>query len=477
MAQVQQRVLSGLGLALLLSVELGAQKFYPDDPVWKEPRPIPAAEVKARKLSDYYDFFWHTFSTPGEKQPKKGGPIPAQGVNTLGEAPDGVWYTNRHGRERMTLDALRRGPDTGKAPSMSGPWKVLSAKTEGVTPGFRMEDSRGERYMVKVDPGAYPEMATAADVIGAKFFHALGYHVPENYVVKFDRRQLIIGSSALLTDAQGKKRPINERDIDEILFDVPRDSNGRYRAVASRFLEGKPLGPFRFHGVRKDDPNDVVPHEHRRDLRGMFVFSAWLGHNDVKSLNDLDTLVQQDGLSFVKHHFIDFGAAFGSDSFTAKSPRAGNQYLFQFRPSVAQILTLGLYVPRWARAHYPDLPAVGHFESDIFDPELWKPNYPNPAFDNRLPDDTFWAAKQVMAFSDEEIRAIVETGQYSDPKSVDWIAKCLIARRDKIGRTYFAKVLPLDRFQVRDGQLAFEDLAVTVSLHRASKVSGSVVAI
>ena len=104
---------------------------------------------------------------------------------------------------------------------------------------------------------------------------------------------------------------------------------------------------------------------------------------------------------------------------------------------------------------------MGHFESDIFEPERWKPNYPNPAFDNRLPDDSFWAAKQVMAFSDQEIRAIVEMGQYSDPKSVDWLVKCLIARRDKIGRTYFAAVLPLDRFQVRDGQLGFEDLAVT----------------
>ena len=37
--------------------------------------------------------------------------------------------------------------------------------------------------MVKVDPSAYPEMATAADVIGAKFFHALGYYVPEYYVI------------------------------------------------------------------------------------------------------------------------------------------------------------------------------------------------------------------------------------------------------------------------------------------------------
>ena len=83
------------------------------------------------------------------------------------------------------------------------------------------------------------------------------------------------------------------------------------------------------------------------------------------------------------------------------------------------------------------------------------------------PDDTsrleralVWAARQVMAFRDEEIRAIVETGRYSDPKSVDWITKCLIVRRDKIGRTYFARVLPLDRFQIAGDRLEFEDLAV-----------------
>jgi hypothetical protein len=441
-------------------LETSGQRFYPDDPVWKEPRPIPVTEIRSRKLSDYYDFFWHIFAAPGEKQPRKGRPVHAQGINTLGEVPDGAWYGNRHGRVRMTLEELRRGPGIDNAPSGGGPWKVVKAKTEGVTPGFDIEDSRGENYTVKVDPAADPEMATAADVIGAKFFHALGYHVPEYYVVKFDRRQLLVAPSAVLTDAQGKSRKMNARDIDEILYDVPRDSEGQYRAVASRYLKGKLLGPFRFHGVRSDDPNDVIPHEHRRELRGLFVFSAWLGHNDVKSLNDLDCLVQEAGVSYVKHHLLDFGASFGSDSFTAKSPRAGNQYLFEVRPSLTQLLTLGLYVPRWAKARYPNLPAVGHFESDIFDPERWKPNYPNPAFDNRLPDDTFWAARQVMAFRDEEIRAMVETGRYSDPKSVDWITKCLIVRRDKIGRAYLAKVLPLDRFQVGAGQLEFEDLAV-----------------
>jgi len=416
------------------------------------------SKALGRKLSEYYDFFWHTFATPGEKQPRT-KKIPAQGVNTLGEVPDGAWYVNRHGSNRMTLEELRRGPGNTNGPEIEGVWKVISAKTEGVTPGFTIEDSQKGRFMVKVDPLDHPEMATAADVIGAKFFYALGYYVPENYVIKFERRQLRVDPRAVLTDAEGKRRKMNERDVDEVLYEVPRDSQGRYRGVASRILNGTWLGPFRFHGVRKDDPNDTVPHEHRRDLRGLLVFCAWLGHNDVKSLNNLDMLVEEGGVSYIKHHLIDFGAAFGSDSFTAKSPRAGNEHLFAFRSAMLRILTLGLYVPRWAKAHYPHLPAVGRFEAEIFEPERWKPNYPTPAFNNRLPDDTFWAAKQVMAFRDEEIRAIVETGQYSDPRSVDWITRCLITRRDKIGKTYFARVLPLDRFEVHNDRLEFEDLS------------------
>lgn len=444
---------------LLVAAGADAQRFYPDDPLWKEPPPLSVKQIDERKLSEYYDFLWHTLATPGEKQPKNGQPIPAQAVNTLGEVPDSAWYTNRHGRVRMTVDELRRGPNTGHGPVRAGPWKVSKPKTIGVTPGFTIEDSGGQKYVIKVDPLENRNMATGAEVIGAKFFYALGYWVPENYVVKFEREQLVVAAEATIVDVQGKKRAMHERDIDEILLNAPRDSDGRYVAVASKQLPGRAIGSFRFHGTRTDDPNDVVAHEHRRDLRGLFVFCAWLGHNDVKSLNNFDSLIQENGEASVRHNLFDFGAAFGSDSFTAKSPRAGNQYMFEVRPSLLQIVTLGLYVPRWAKARYPKLPEVGRFESDLFQPERWKPNYPNPAFDNRLPDDTFWAAKQVMAFRDEEIQAIVETGQYTDPTSADWITRCLIARRDKIGRTYFARVLPLDGFEVADGRLVFEDLA------------------
>ena len=41
-----------------------------------------------------------------------------------------------------------------------------------------------------------------------------------------------------------------------------------------------------------------------------------------------------------------------------------------------------------------------------------------------------------MAFSDEMIRAIVKTGQYSDPVAEKHLADVLIKRRNKIGQAY-----------------------------------------
>jgi hypothetical protein len=95
------------------------------------------------------------------------------------------------------------------------------------------------------------------------------------------------------------------------------------------------------------------------------------------------------------------------------------------------------------------------------------PEYPNPAFVNRLPDDEFWAAKQVMSFGDEQIRAIVRVAEYSDPEAEAWVTQRLIERRDKIGRAFLTRVLPLDRFRIENGRLVFEDLAAKHGLSAA----------
>jgi hypothetical protein len=65
-----------------------------------------------------------------------------------------------------------------------------------------------------------------------------------------------------------------------------------------------------------------------------------------------------------------------------------------------------------------------------------------------------------MAFTDEDIRTIVQTGQFSDPSVVDYLTKTLAERRDKIGRAYFTRVLALEHFRVEGGTLKFDDLAV-----------------
>lgn len=430
------------------------KKFYTDDPIWSTPRPAAVKDATRRSLSDYYDFLENTFLSPGEHANRSGEFLASLAINSVDEVPDSAWYTNRHARRAMTIDELRAGPGDSTPPA-PGEWTVVAAKNEGVTPGFRIRDAAGRQYLLKFDPLSNPEMASAADVITSKFFYALGYNVPENYIVVFDRSQIVIGKDAMLKDAAGKQRSIRESDVAAMLAKTPRTPGGQYRAMASRLIGGKPLGPFRYYGTRSDDPNDLVQHEHRRDLRGLRTFCAWLGHNDSRAVNTLDVLKEADGTPFIQHYLIDFGATLGSASYAANSPRDGNAYVFGWKSSAAEMFSLGLYSPKWHHAKYPKLPAVGRFEYEVFDPLAWVPEYPNPAFRNENPADRLWAARKIMAFTDEQIQAIVATGQYTDPAAAEWVTRCLIERRKKIIDAVVAGTAGLDRFEVRDNRLDF----------------------
>jgi hypothetical protein len=433
------------------------KKFYSDDPMWQTPKPAAVTKAASRKLSDYYDFLNNTFFPAGERAPHNGTFLPSQGINTVDEVPNSAWYTNRHALRTMSPAELKAGPGDSHPPA-AGKWTVIAAKNEGITPGLRVRDAAGRQYLLKFDPLSNPEMASSADVITSKFFYALGYNVPENYIVTFDRSQIATDRNSFVKDATGHKRAIHEADVDEMLAKTPRRADGKYRALASLLLEGQPMGPFEYHGTRGDDPNDLVDHENRRDLRALRTLCAWLGHDDSKSLNTLDMLTEENGTPFIKHYLIDFGASLGSASFMANSPRDGNVYLFDWKSSAAQFFTLGLYAPKWQHAKYPKLPAAGRFEYEIFDPVRWVSDYPNPAFHNENPADRLWAARKIAAFTESEIRAMVATGQYSDPAAEEWVARCLIERRKKIVDALLTGTAGLDRFEVRGGELAWSAL-------------------
>ncbi len=462
------RVPTRLRAAALLTVLIlgwpggaAAQKFYPDDPLDREPPPLPAIDPTVRNFSALLEAVSATFSRPGERQPRS-GVIASQGVNTLGEVLNGPWFVNRHGRTRLSREELLRGSGDSAAPSMSGPWRVLLLRSRGARPAIVFRDAVNHMFILRFDPADAPEMATGAEMISSRVFHALGYYVPETYLVLFKRDRLVVESNASDITSNGALRSMLPEDIDRLLEPVARRQDGSIRAVALRVpTEGESLiGPFQFFGTRSDDPNDVVPHEHRRDLRGMFVFSAWLNHTHVDPIHTIDMVVSPEGLApHIRHYLFDFAGTLGSDVTDTKAAWEGRDPTYGKGTTIRNMVGLGIYTPAWMRADYPDLPAVGRFEAKTFEPDKWSPVFDVAAFANRLPDDTFWAAKQVMAFSDADIRTLVESAQYSDPDAARWIAECLIDRRDRIGRAYFAKVLPLDGFAVQNRELTFTDLA------------------
>ena len=99
-----------------------------------------------------------------------------------------------------------------------------------------------------------------------------------------------------------------------------------------------------------------------------------------------------------------------------------------------------------------------------FDPTTWKPRVPTAAFLRARADDNFWAARRVMAFSDEMIRAMVKTGQFTVPDAEQLLGDILIQRRDKIGEAYLTAVNPLVNFALdNNGRLTFENAAARVA--------------
>jgi len=316
---------------------------------------------------------------------------------------------------------------------------------------------------VEVDPPSNPELTSGAEIIGTAFYHAFGYHTVAVYPAEVDADRLMISEKATIRDSlNGKRRRMTRRDLDEVFKRAARQPNGRYRVILSRFAEGKPLGNFRYYGTRPDDPNDIVPHEHRRELRGARVFAAWLNHDDSRGINSLDMLEQVGATSYVRHYMFDFGSILGSGTIFAQRHRPGNEYILEWKPGWLTLATLGLYTRPWMLIDYPDVPpSVGRFEGDAFDPGTWKPEYPNPAFENLRADDAFWAARIVSKFDDEMIRAIVGKARYSDPKATEYISGTLIRRRDKVLATWLNQVNPVVNVALSGvGELTFENAAV-----------------
>ena len=207
----------------------------------------------------------------------------------------------------------------------------LPQQDRGLTPGFQIIDGRGDRYVIKLDPIGIPELSSAAEIIGTKLFYSLGYNTPENYIVSVDPETgLAIEPGTMMQDEFGDESPLTPSFLRRLLRRVPRLPDGHIRVTASKYLAGRPLGPFRYYGTRSDDPNDVIPHENRRELRGLRLFAAWTNHDDTRAHNTQDSWVKVGGRRFIRHYLLDFGSTFGSGSVELQLPNLSFYYWLDF---------------------------------------------------------------------------------------------------------------------------------------------------
>jgi hypothetical protein len=439
-----------------VAVSTQSPRFFSDDPIATEPDTEDASGAQPTDIGLAYDLSYNIFVTK-ERTPSNKR---ARNINTVDEVPDSSWFTNRIGSRAVTVDDIVRGPNVGPAPAPEK-WVIIREKSAGFAPGFTALDASGETWFISFDPPPNPKGATGAMVIANKLFWTLGYNQVETFLTKIDPRRVEIDPKATVRRPNGERTPFTHSDLAAVLERAARNADGTYEAAAARQLRGKILGPFRYEGTRPDDPNDIVPHEERRELRALRVFGAWINLTDLKAGNTLDTLVTENGRSVVKHYLQDVGSTFGMGANGPHDWDEGWEYFYQADTSRKRLLTFGFGLSPWQTVPYMDYESVGRFEGDRFDPTTWKPHIPTTGYIDMRPDDAFWAARRVMAFSDDLIRAVVKTGEFTETGAEEYLANVLIKRRNAIGRAYLPAINPIvDPKLSASGALTFDNAAV-----------------
>ena len=213
--------------------------------------------------------------------------------------------------------------------------------------------------------------------------------------------------------------------------------------MVSKALEGRPVGGFRFYGTRSDDPNYLIAHEHRRELRGYGTFSAWLNHVDSKSsTRSIPSSNRTANRSCVIICWISAPRLGARASIRARRTRLGVS--LEGKKALGGIPSLGLYVKNWRTIPLiVRTPLARSIDNTQWDPERWKPRYANSAFRSARMDDKFWAALRLQAFTDDMLNTLIRVGRFNDPTLRGVLSKFLIERRDAIVRRYLPAVNPV----------------------------------
>jgi hypothetical protein len=446
--------------------------------LWREPDDAPIPLPKTRDPMGTWLGLRDVTFLPADRALALDYGREAVNVNALDEVPDSSWYVDPRrvvgadGAVRLRplgAEALARGRIDGIAPEP--PLTVVKGKSEGANLGFVVKDARGVQYELKIDPPGLVGLDTSTEAVVSRLVWAAGWLVPDEALIDFQPGELRLAPDAKLKDPLGRSHPFTQARLDEVVAGMPRAPGGTIRAVASRWIEGKIVGPSTFFGLRNDDANDRVPHENRRDLRAFGIFSEWVNNIDTLENNTLDAYVGAPGRGHLLHYQQDVGGAFGSRAVGPIQYWMGTDVYLAPSRVLASLFTLGAWPRRWegerVRVERARLiaawPELGFFDAEHFDPRHWHPVLDNPAFVRQTARDRYWGMKRILAFTPEELRAAIAAGRYR-PAAAERLFDILWRRRERMARAFLADLPALDHFRLDGDRLCFDDLWLDAGL-------------
>ena len=336
-------------------------------------------------------------------------------VNSLDEVPRSSWFRGVDDANRPLLGYVRDGPPK--------PPFVLHDEEATQPDSFRIRDARGLTYELLHDLEDRDGMRTAAAAITSRLVHALGYRTPEVYVIV--------------------------------------DHEGR-RAAATRWPNGRDLGPTPINRLREDDPNDHLPHVDRRSLRVMKLVCAWLGISRLEPRMLRDQYVGEPGQGHVEHVLTGLDGALGvqewHDAVTFANDPDRESGGFAFR-----LFSLGLSPKPPAIVPPTPWESVGLLHENV-QPGRYRLSPPFEPTDRLTPGDAHWIGKRIAAVPLTAIADALAAGKLQ-PAPTNWLFQVLHLRRAAVAAWAYDRVTPLELVMLRSetggrANLVLADLAL-----------------
>jgi hypothetical protein len=152
----------------------------------------------------------------------------------------------------------------------------------------------------------------------------------------------------------------------------------------------------------------------------------------------------------VVHYQLGTSAALGNVwSQSELSRRFGYSYILDWNDMAVDFVTLGAATRKYETVEKaPGHEIFGYWNVADFDPEQWKNEYPNPAFDRMTERDGAWMARILARFTPEMVRTLAEMTKLSDRGNTDYLDAVLRGRLDKILERYLTRLSPVSDVHV-----------------------------